>query len=246
MTDATTGDTTVDEEQPVGTGPDVPPDVPIAISGEIGTGVHKPVKDRLLLPLLVPVLSAIAVGMLAVNISRVFLAGDEDAALISAIVITLAILIGASLLAAAPHMRTSSLAMVLGLIVVIIVFGGLLTIGPSINTGESAATGYVEPTGKATSTVTVDAGAGLTFNNVAFKSNYTATAGVVEIDYGGDPGHTLAFKEAPLAGFELMSPPAKPESGKVTLKAGTYNIYCTVPGHAAAGMQATITVAPAA
>ena len=54
MTDATT----VDEEQPVGpvgTGPDVPADVPIAISGEIGTGTHKPVKDRLLLPLLVPV-----------------------------------------------------------------------------------------------------------------------------------------------------------------------------------------------
>ncbi len=192
-----------------------------------------------------PVLSAIAVGMLAVNISRVFLAGSEDAALISAIVITLAILIGASLLAAAPHMRTSSLAMVLGLIVVIVVFGGLLTVGPSITT-ESAATGFVPPTGPATSTVTVDAGAGLTFNNVPFKSNYTATAGVVEIDYGGDAGHTLAFKETALAGFELKSPPAKPGSGKVELKAGTYNIYCTIPGHAAAGMQATITVAPAA
>ena len=36
-------------------------------------------KDRLLLPLLVPALSALAVGLFAVNISRVFLAGNSEA-----------------------------------------------------------------------------------------------------------------------------------------------------------------------
>lgn len=234
------------DEHAVDVGPDVAHDVPIAISGEIGTGEHKPIKDRLLLPLLVPVLSAIAVGMLAVNISRVFLAGSEDAALISAIVITLAILIGASLLAAAPHMKSSSLAVILGLCVVIVVFGGLLTLGPSIDTGESEASGYVAPTGPATSTVTVQAGAGLTFDSVPFKSNFAATAGVVQIDYTGEPSHTLAFREPELAGFELHSPPGKPQSGKVELKEGVYDIYCTIPGHAAAGMEGTVTVGPAA
>jgi len=135
---------------------------------------------------------------------------------------------------------------VLGLIIVIVVFSGLLTLGPSINTGKTAATGYVPPKGAPTSTVTIDAGPGLTFNGVAFTSNYTATAGVIAINYGGDPGHTLAFSDSSLNGFELQSPPAKPQSGNVELKAGTYQVFCTVPGHAAAGMKATITVGPAA
>jgi hypothetical protein len=233
---------TVDDERPAGTGPDVPHDEPIAISDEIGAGVHKPVKDRLILPLLVPVLSAIAVGMLAVNISRIFLAGSEDAALIAGIVITLSILGGASLLAAAPRMHTSSLAMITGLIVVIIVSGGLLTLGPSLG-HEAAAPSCTVPTGAPTGTVDVTAGPGITFSGVPFKTDYPATPGVVEIDYGGAAGHTLAFREANVLCTELQSAGA-PRTGKVELKAGTtYNIYCTIPGHAAQGMEATITVA---
>ncbi len=53
-----TDTTTLDDEQPAepepGTGPDVPADEHLAISDSIGTGEHSPVKDRLLLPLLVP------------------------------------------------------------------------------------------------------------------------------------------------------------------------------------------------
>ncbi|HEX5587474.1 MAG TPA: plastocyanin/azurin family copper-binding protein [Acidimicrobiia bacterium] len=232
-----TDTTTVDDEQP-GTGPDVPHDEPIAISDQIGSGAHKPVKDRLLLPLLVPVLSAIAVGMLAVNISRIFLAGSEDAALVLGIVITLAILGGASLLAAAPRLHTSSLAMITGLIVVIIVSGGLLTLGPSLDSGEEAAA-CTPPTGDPVGTVNVEALQTIKFN----ATNYDAPPGVVEIDYSGAIGHTLAFREANVSCGELETP-GPPNKEKVELKAGTtYNIFCTIPGHAAQGMEATITVA---
>jgi plastocyanin len=234
-----TDTTTLDDEQPAGTGPDVPHDEPIAISEQIGTGAHKPVKDRLLLPLLVPVLSAVAVGMLAVNISRIFLAGSEDAALISGIVITLAILGGASLLAAAPRMHTSSLAMITGLIVVIVVSAGLLTLGPSLGHEEGGETGYVEPAGPAVGTIDVEALATIKFN----ATNYDAPPGVVEFDYTGASGHTLAFRETQFAGFELETP-GPPSKGKVELEAGTtYDIYCTIAGHADQGMEATVTVA---
>src|SRR5215471_742177 len=245
MTDTTTVDEPEPEQEPeAGTGPDVPHDEHLAISGGVGTGPHEPVKDRLLLPLLVPILSAIAVGMLAVNISRVFLAGSSDTvSLITAIIITISILGGASLLAAAPHMKTSSLAMVTGLVVVIIVSGGLLTLGPSLG-HEEGAPACTEPTGAAASTVTVSAGPGTSFNGVKFDGNYTASPGVVGVDYGGDAGHTLAFRQANVLCNELHST-GSPTKGKVLLKAGqTYNIYCTVPGHAAAGMEATITVSP--
>ena len=74
----------------------------LAISSGVGEGPHDPVKDRLLIPLLLPILCVIAVGMLAVNISRVFLAGTSTVALIGAIIVTLSILGGASLLVGQP------------------------------------------------------------------------------------------------------------------------------------------------
>jgi hypothetical protein len=241
-----TDTTTVDEEHGAGTGADVPPDEHIAITEQIGTGEHQPVKDRLLLPLLVPLLSAIAVGTLAVNISRIFLAGSSEAALLSAIFITVAILGGASLLAAAPRMRTSSLAMVTGLVVVIIVSGGLLTLGPSLGHGEEGESeGYVEPEGAPVANIAVEALTTIKFD----AANYDTAAGVVEVSLTGAAGHTLAFRDPELSvgGFELgPTPDTPPLSAKFPLTAGeTYEIYCTITGHAPQGMVATITVAGA-
>jgi hypothetical protein len=244
MTDTTTveeppGD--APEEAEAGTGPDVPADEHIAISETIGTGQHKPFKDRLLLPLLVPVLSAAAVGLLAVNISRVFLSGNSEAALIAAIVITLGILGGASLISAAPRMRTSSLAMITGLVVVIIVSAGLLTLGPSLGHEEGGEGGYQEPAGPAVATFAAEADASLAFNGQK-NGEFSTQAGIIEVALTGAPNHTFAFREPQFAGFELGPTPNPPLEGKVELEAGTaYEFYCTIPGHAAAGMQGTLT-----
>jgi hypothetical protein len=241
MTDTTTLDDEPPAEPEAGTGPDVPADEHLAISESIGTGEHSPVKDRLLLPLLVPVLSAIAVGLLAVNISRVFLAGESEAALISAIVITLAILGGASLIAAAPRLRTSSLAMITGLIVVIIVSAGLLTLGPSLG-HEGEGGGFVEPTGPAVATFDAVAGPGLSWDGQKNGTFTVSPAGITEIVLGGENGHTFAFR-APLADFPVLGPtPNQPLRAKVELQPGDYEFFCTIPGHAAAGMQGTLTV----
>ena len=91
-----------------------------------------------------------------------------------------------------------------------------------------------------TSTVQVDAGPGLTFDGVPFTMNYTAAAGVIQVNYGGDAGHTLVFTDPKLNGFELET--SKNKTGNVELKAGKYTFYCNVTGHRAAGMQATLTV----
>jgi plastocyanin len=245
MTDTPTGDEatpSADASAPdapaPGTGPDVAADEPIAISTTVGTVEHTPIKDRLLLPLLVPILSAIAVGVLAVNISRVFLAGSSQAALFVGIFVTLSILGGASLLAAAPNMRTSSLAMVVGLIVVIVTGAGLLTLGPSITTGEAAA-GCEAPTAAPVGKLDVQALQSIKFN----ATNYDVPPGVIQVNYSGAPGHTLEFHQPNVLCEELMTP-GPPNSEEVDLKAGqTYTIYCTIPGHEAAGMHATVTVA---
>src|SRR5947207_10505119 len=103
MTDTTTLDDTPDAEE-------LPELVENERLGAGGTAEDTPLKTRVLLPLLVPIFSILIVAVLVLNISRVFLAGDKDAALAMGIVITLSILIGASILAAAPRLKTSSLA----------------------------------------------------------------------------------------------------------------------------------------
>jgi plastocyanin len=231
MTDTTTLDETTDSEE-------LPELVESEALGSGGTAPDSPLKTRFLLPLLVPLFSIAIVAVLVLNISRVFLAGDKDVALVMGIVITLSILVGASLLAAAPHLRTSSMAMILGGVLVFVSAAGLVSLGPSLNDGEGGGGASVYATGKANSTVTVDALASIQFN----ATQYTAKPGIVQIDYTGATGHTLAFHDPKLNGFLLTTDPGGRKTGKVDLAAGTYTIYCTVPGHEAQGMHATLTV----
>jgi plastocyanin len=197
-----------------------------------------PIKDRLVLPLVLPWLCVLAVGLYALNISRIFLAGDSTSALIIGSIITVTILAGASIISAIPRLRTSSLAMIMGFVLVIVVSGGLLTLGPSLNDSEGgAASGYIPPKGPPVATLDVVAGPGTKFN----AKEYTVDkAGVVGINYTGQTGHTLVFTDPKLAGFELET--AGKEKGNVELKPGKYIFYCNVTGHRAQGMQATLTV----
>ncbi len=232
MTDTTTLDEAPDSEE-------LPELVESTSLGADGTASDSPLKTRFVLPLLVPLFSIAIVAVLVLNISRVFLAGDKDAALAMGIVITLSILIGATLIAAAPRLRTSSLAMILGGILLFVSGAGLVSLGPSINEGEGAAAGYVAPTGPAVGSVAVQAEASLHFD----ATNFDAPAGIVQLNYSGPTGHTLAIQDPKFDGFLLTTDAAGPKSGKVELAPGTYTIYCTVPGHEAAGMHATLTVA---
>ena len=198
------------------------------------------IKTRVLMPLLLPLLSMVAVALYVLNISRVFLAGDSDVALVIAVIITLGILVGASTISAIPRLRTSSLAMTLGLVLVVVTSAGLFSLGPSLHNSEGgAAAGYVEPPAPAVGAVSVVAEASIKFD----AKQFTAPAGVVTINYSGATGHTLAFDDPKFAGFLLTTDAGGKKTARALLKPGKYTIYCTVPGHRAHGMEATITVA---
>jgi plastocyanin len=229
MSDTTTLDETAEE---------LPELVESEYLGAEGTAEDTPLKTRVLLPLLVPLFSIAIVAVLVLNISRVFLAGDKDAALAMGIVITLAILVGASLIAAAPRLRTASLAMILGGVFILVSGAGLVSLGPSLNDSEGGTTGYVEPTGPAAGSVDVEALASIKFN----ATEYSAPSGVVQFNYSGATGHTLAIQDPKFDGFLLTTDAGGPKTGKVELAPGKYTIYCTVPGHEAQGMKATLTV----
>ena len=201
-------------------------------------------RARLWLPLFIPLAAILAVAFYTLNVSRMFLAaskGGSTPAVILAAGITLTILIGASVVAAFPQIRTSSLVLGAAAVMVIVLLGGSIVLGAS-EPERIAAASCPQPTKAAVNTLEVDA-----LPTIAFQAkNFDVPAGVNQIKYIGKGGtHTLLFDGA-FPGCELQVPTGK-NAAKYDLATGkTYTIYCSIPGHRSLGMQATITVgAPA-
>jgi plastocyanin len=76
------------------------------------------------------------------------------------------------------------------------------------------------------------------------EHTYGATAGDVAISYRNDGSiaHTLVIEG--VDGFRLqVAGHGVVDGGSVTLPAGEYTLYCDVPGHRQAGMEAVLEVA---
>jgi plastocyanin len=203
-------------------------------------------RDRLWLPLLLPVLSILAITFVVLNVSRVLLFSGKDGSVLVATILTVAILVVGTMVAAAKA-RTSPL-WVLGAIVMVLVIGlGTLTLGPSAEKKEEGEGGWKPPTGPAIGDVNVTALATLKFD----QKEYTTPAGIINLNYINAGGaHTLVFEDPKYAGFELRVGPPDEDSSKIEFEPGTYPFYCSIPGHQAAGMVADLVVtaggAPAA
>jgi hypothetical protein len=201
-------------------------------------------KTRFWLPFLVPVGSILAVAFVALNLSRVFIASSEESSdfpVFIGIGIILAILIGATVVAALPNLRTSSLILTMAGILAVVLLVGSLVLGASLPKEEKAA-GFTPPPGPAINTLEVDALPTLSFQAKTFN----VPGGINEIKYIDKGGsHTLVFDKNAQPGFELAVPKGLAAS-KVELKPNsTYVIYCTIPGHRQAGMEADLVVGAA-
>ncbi len=214
-------------------------EVEVAPEGALATRspAREELTTRFILPLLIPVCAVFGVAIIALNVGNVFLAGGRTGALIAGTLITLGILGGAAWISAHPKLRTSSLVVIVVGIVFLATMSGLITYGAARPQGEAAAPAYVQPTGEPDFTLDVDALPELKFQATEFE----VPAGILALNYLDKGGtHTLVFEEAQFNGFELAVP-AGPTQGQVELAAGDYVIYCTIAGHRAAGMEATIT-----
>jgi len=76
------------------------------------------------------------------------------------------------------------------------------------------------------------------------KSEYTAKAGSIKIGYvnDGSLAHTLLIDGHPEFNKLEVTSKGQSQIGTAQLPAGTYVMYCDIPGHRAAGMQANLVV----
>lgn len=78
-------------------------------------------------------------------------------------------------------------------------------------------------------------------DRLAFDADtYRTAAGCIEVRYtnAGTVPHTLLVQGQ--KGFKLSI--GRSDTGAIELPAGTYRLYCDLPGHEAAGMHAELTV----
>jgi plastocyanin len=191
---------------------------------------------RLILPIALPILAGLGVLLWTLNLSRVFIAGGKTGSLVTVMIVTVSIMAGAAAMSAMPRMRTTSKLLIVAFAIALIVSAGIITLGPSEAHDEAGGGGYQEPKGAPVATLEVDALPTLEFQ----ADEFTTKAGINEIKYIDEGGtHTLVFEDTKFAGFILEVPPD--DSGKVDLAKGDYVIFCNIPGHRAAGMEATVT-----
>ena len=83
------------------------PEAPLAIEAAVDPA-KEALWTRLILPIALPVLAALAFLLWVLNLSRAFLAGGKTAALVIVVIVIVAIMVGAAIMSAAPRLRTSS------------------------------------------------------------------------------------------------------------------------------------------
>lgn len=217
------------------------PDAATSAPALPGDARKRQLRDRLVLPLVIPIASILVIVFYVINLSRVFLSGHGTTpAVVVASLITVGILGGAALVSASPRLRSSTLTMVLASSAVVLLTAGSIVLGHSEE--HKLGGGAKAPTGPAVGMLSVDALPTLHFQ----AKEFSVPAGIIDVKYNDQGGtHTLVFDKPDLSYFQLAVP-GGPTQGKVALTPGSYTIYCTIPGHRAAGMEATVTVAAGA
>jgi plastocyanin len=83
------------------------------------------------------------------------------------------------------------------------------------------------------------------FSLALSRTSLPAGAALVELQNFGEDAHNLRIERLDGTGTPVDLPEAqagKVTSAKATLGPGAYRLYCTLPGHDALGMHATLTV----
>ena len=180
-------------------------------------------RERAIFPVLIPLLAIVLTEIIVFAMSRVLLAADKDQAVIIALGTAIAILIGASFVAARPRIKTRPLVGFLAVLLVAAVAAGAFALqrGPSYLKEQAANRPKVDVSAKdlAFSVKTIDLATTGTIINFA---NADSQPHNIAIFPSEDKLDTALFKGA------ITSPGAKSTYEVGKLAAGTYFFHCDV------------------
>jgi len=204
---------------------------------------HRPNVDRYLSPLIMPILVVVGLVVYVLNLSRVFLSAHGHTAVIVGSVITVVILVGATVLSNSSRLRAQTIALMTAGFLLVVLSSGWLVLGHSQVKGEAnAALGAV---GKYNGTITITAGPG---GRLAFApSSISVKTGIYLVTFidAVDTQHTLNFDDSSTlwgSGLIVNKAGEKLTSRVFFGAAGAFKFYCAVTGHRAAGMEGTVNV----
>jgi plastocyanin len=204
---------------------------------------QRPLVERFLVPLVLPV--AVVVGLVAyvLNISRIFLSGHGHIPVIVGSVITVLILLGATLLAAgSDKLRGSAFTLVGAAFILAIFSAGWLVVG-SAQPKETGPSTLPETLKVTQPVIPVTAAPG---GRLAFApSQLTAKTGLAKIEVTvAGAGHTFTMQDPTtlFAQLDLNAAGTKVSGIAFFEKPGSYTFFCSIPGHEAAGMKGSIRV----
>ncbi len=96
--------------------------------------MNQDLRERAILPLLIPIAAIVVTEIVVFSMSRVLLAAGTEGAVVVAIGVALAILVGASAIASAKRIRTSTIVGLLSIALIVTVAAGAVAIqrGPAV------------------------------------------------------------------------------------------------------------------
>lgn len=203
-------------------------------------------RSRVFLPVMLPVVLAAVFLLFAFSLSRILLAIPALSATFLALLVAAYVLVVAALVAARPHLPARTLGV--GLVVALLGVTGAGAVGASagirpIEHGEEEETAENGTAEEEAPAFPEDA---LVFVaiDIAFEDPpATATAGdlTFALDNQGGIEHNVVIEELD---DELVveAPGGETATGDVSLDAGSYTYYCSIPGHREAGMEGTLDV----
>ena len=200
---------------------------------------HRPHVERYLSPLVIPIVVVIGLVIYVLNISRVFLSAHGHTAVIVGSILTVTILVAATVMTNSKQLRSQSIALMTGGFILIVIASGWLVLGHSQVKGGGSAP--LAEAGPCDGSFTITALPTLKFA----PSSLSVKTGVYCVTYkDAATSHTLEFDDSSTlwAGLAVDSPGQTKMSRIYFGKAGDYSYFCSIPGHRAAGMAGVVHV----